>query len=245
MSKNSNKINLYADEIPQKKLKDLVDSGVDIYTWCTELKKPILLTDIYDVFPSLADWTPDFLSHNVGDTEVMLNTSETEVFVDYHRPIKTYLKDYILRVTSDKPMADRSTYLGGISIDQSFPELKPNVLFDTLLPQEKLMFKMLWFGPQGNTTGLHFDTPDNFFMQLYGQKRWLLSEPNSIFNLHPRSALSKRPAISDFNPLKPDFKRFPKAKKVKFYDVMMNPGTVLFVPPYWWHQVESCSNIIS
>ncbi|WP_396190704.1 cupin-like domain-containing protein [Flavobacterium sp.] len=245
MEKNLFKINLYSDEIPQKKLKDFVDSGVDIYTWCTQLRKPVLITDIYDVFPSLENWTPEFLNNRIGDTVVNVNTSETGVFVDYHRPIAMSLKDYSLQINSDSPKTGRKLYLGALGVDQSIPELKSDVKFDTLLPQAKLALKWLWYGPKDNTTGMHFDTSDNFFMQLYGQKRWLLSKPNSIFNLHPRSALSKRPAVSDFNPLKPDFKNFPKARKVKFYDVMMKPGTVLYIPPYWWHQVESCSTVIS
>lgn len=245
MSNTSNQINLYPDDIPQKKLKDLVDSGVDIFTWCTQLNKPVLITDIYDVFPSLKNWTPDFLNTKVGNKVVMLNTSETEVFVDYHRPVEMSLKEFSSHINAENPAPGRRMYLGGLSIDQSLPELKPDLQFDTLLPQEKITTKWFWFGPKGNTTGMHFDTADNFFMQLYGQKRWLLSKPNSIFNLHPRSAFSKRPAISDFNPLKPNFNKFPKAKQVKFYDVMMDPGTVLYIPHYWWHQVESCSTIIS
>jgi ribosomal protein L16 Arg81 hydroxylase len=108
-----------------------------------------------------------------------------------------------------------------------------------------LGLKYLWYGRGGNTTGLHYDTSENFFMQLYGQKRWLISEPNSFLNLHPRSALSNYPKITDFNPLKPDFDKFPKAQKVKFYDLTMDAGSILYVPAYWWHQVISYSTIIS
>lgn len=245
MANNTNQINLYSDEIPQKKLKDLVDSGVDIYTWCKQLKKPVLITDIYDVFPSLEHWSPDFLNNKIGDTKVRVNTSETDIFVDYHRLVEMSVRDYSLQINSDNPNSGRRMYLSALGIDQTFPELKPEVQFDTLLPQERLALQWLWYGPGGNTTGMHYDTSDNFFMQLYGQKRWVMSKPNSIFNLHPRSALSKRPAISDFNPQKPDFVKFPRAKKAKFYDLTMNPGTVLYIPAYWWHQVESCSTVIS
>ena len=244
-TKDTNQLNLYPDEIPQKKLKDLIDSGVDIGSFCSKSKRPLLITDIYEVFPSLAQWSPEYLHEKVGDKIVEVNTSETDVFQEYHRPIKMSLKEYSHEISTDKPRSGRRLYLGALGINQSFPELKSEILFDALLPQERLGLKYLWYGPGGNTTGLHYDTSENFFMQMYGQKRWVMSEPDSFLNLYPRSALSNYPKVTNFNPLRPDFEKFPKAQKVKFYDLMINPGSVLYVPAYWWHQVISYSPIIS
>lgn len=245
MTKDSSQLNLYSGQIPQRKLKDLVDSGVDIGTLCSQSKRPLLITDIYEVFPSLAQWSPEFLHEKVGDKTVEVNTSETDVFQEYHRPIQMSLKEYSNEMSREHPKAGRRLYLGALGINQSFPELKSEILFDTLLPQDRLGLKYLWYGRGGNITGLHYDTSENFFMQLYGQKRWLISEPNSFLNLHPRSALSNYPKITDFNPLKPDFDKFPKAQKVKFYDLTMDAGTILYVPAYWWHQVISYNTIVS
>ena len=245
MVNNSTQINLYNDTIHQKKLKEFIDSKIDVYQFCTHLNKPLLITDIYEIFPSLANWTPNFLDEKVGDKLVGVNTSETDIFVDYHSPLEISLSDYSKQINLDGPNLGRRIYLSALDINKYFPELKSEILFDTLLPQEKLGLQWLWYGPKGNTTGLHYDSSDNFFMQLYGQKRWIISKPNSIFNLHPRSALSKLPAISDFNPLLPDFEKFPKAQKANFYDVTMNPGSILYMPAFWWHQVVSCNTVIS
>jgi hypothetical protein len=245
MTEESNPLNLYSDSIPQKKLKELIDSGVDIGTFCSQSRRPLLITDIYEVFPSLAQWSPEFLHEKIGDKSVEVNTSETDVFQEYHRPIQMSLNEYAREISADQTKSGRRLYLGALGINQSFPELKSDILFDSLLPQDRLGLKYLWYGPGGNTTGLHYDTSENFFMQMYGQKRWLISEPNSFLNLHPRSPLSNYPKITDFNPLKPDFEKFPKARKVKFYDLTINPGSVLFVPAYWWHQVMSYNTIIS
>lgn len=181
MTKESSQLNLYSGQIPQRKLKDLVDSGVDIGTLCSQSKRPLLITDIYEVFPSLAQWSPEFLHEKVGDKTVEVNTSETDVFQEYHRPIQMSLKEYSNEMSREHPKAGRRLYLGALGINQSFPELKSEILFDTLLPQDRLGLKYLWYGRGGNTTGLHYDTSENFFMQLYGQKRWLISEPNSFF----------------------------------------------------------------
>ena len=241
----SNKLNLYSEEIPRITLQELVNTDVDIYSYCQQLETPLYITDINEVFPSLEQWAPIFLENKIGDSTVKVNTSETNVFVDYHHPLEIILKDYSKKINSDNPNSDGNLYLSALNIDQNFPVLKSEIYFDSLLPLEKLGLKWLWYGPKSNTTGLHYDSSDNFFMQLYGEKRWILSEPNSTLNLHPRSSLSKRPAISDFNPQIPDFDKFPKAKKVKFLDLRMQPGTILYIPSFWWHQVESCSTSIS
>ena len=51
-------LNLYAEPLPQISLKELVDSGEDLFTRCVEGKKPLLLTKAYEVFPSLAWFYP-------------------------------------------------------------------------------------------------------------------------------------------------------------------------------------------
>ena len=244
MTKDSSQLNLYPNDIPQKTLRELLASGSDLVALCQQSKTPLLITNIYEVFPSLVQWTPEFLNQKVGDNLVEVNSSDTDIFREYQRPVQMSLREYSRQISEETPSAAKRLYLGSIGIHQFFSELEPELLFDTLLPKE-IKHSDLWFGPGGNTTGLHYDPFNNFFMQMYGQKRWLLSEPNSFLNLHPRSALSTYPKVSDFNPSKPDFERFPRAKKVKFYDLQIEPGTILFVPQYWWHQVTSYSMSIS
>lgn len=94
MPANSNKLSLYLKEIPQKKLKETIDSGTDVYAWCAQLKSSLLITYIYEVFPNLQSWTPSYLEEKIGDTTVRVNTSETNVFVNYDRPLKMSLKEY-------------------------------------------------------------------------------------------------------------------------------------------------------
>ena len=155
MTKESSQLNLYPDKIPQRKLKELIESGVDIGALCSQSKRPLLITDIHEVFPSLAQWSPEFLQEKVGDKIVEVNTSETDVFQEYHRPIRMSMKEYSDEMTSETPKAGRRLYLGALGINQSFPELKSEILFDALLPQERLGLKYLWYGRGGNTTGLH------------------------------------------------------------------------------------------
>lgn len=37
----------------------------------------------------------------------------------------------------------------------------------------------------------------------------------------------------------PDSKRFPEFRKLRFRSVIVDHGDALYIPPYWWHAVES------
>lgn len=38
---------------------------------------------------------------------------------------------------------------------------------------------------------------------------------------------------------RPDLSKVPKYKEAKAWKVLLEPGEVLYVPPYWWHHVQS------
>ena len=145
------------------KLKEFVDKKIDIYEFCSKNKKPLLITNVYEVFPELAQWSPEFLREKAGNKVIEVNTSKTDVFQEYHQPIKMTLDEYAREISLDTPTSGRRLYMGAQGVNQSFPEIKSDIHFDQMLPSEKLGLKYLWYGPGGNTTGLLYDTMDNFF----------------------------------------------------------------------------------
>ena len=236
---------LYSDPIPQRNLKELLAEESDLFTFCTQTSRPFLFKNIFEVLPTLKNWSPEFLKDKIGNKIVSVNTSKTGVFQEYHKEIPLDFKSYTDIVTSDGLHNGSKVYMGGQVINKDFPELIPEIKFDTLLPKEKIGSKYLWFGPGNNVTGLHYDASYNFFVQLYGSKRFLFSAPSNFKKLYPRSAFSNYPMVSDVNPLELDDKKFPKAKSVKYYDIKIDAGSALYIPPYWWHQVISRDLIIS
>lgn len=40
-----------------------------------------------------------------------------------------------------------------------------------------------------------------------------------------------------------DFIRFPNSAGLSGYSVLVNPGDVLYIPMYWWHHVESMTDV--
>jgi len=124
-------LNLYAEPLPQISLKELVDSGEDLFTRCVEGKKPLLLTKAYEVFPSLATWSPEFLRQKIGSKIIHVMTSKTGLFQEYYDETKMSFSDYVNEIEADNPNPARKLYMGSQPVAQFFPELLPDIHFDT------------------------------------------------------------------------------------------------------------------
>jgi hypothetical protein len=92
----------------------------------------------------------------------------------------------------------------------------------------------------GLTVGLHFDAAENFNFQLRGHKAFWLYPPGTS-PYYPLPMFSQTAHISGVyrNGPNPDFKLFPKFDASIGVRVDLNDGDVLYLPAYWWHQVQS------
>ncbi|XP_043581774.1 HSPB1-associated protein 1 isoform X1 [Bombus pyrosoma] len=107
----------------------------------------------------------------------------------------------------------------------------------------------LWIGSKGAHTNCHQDSYGcNLVAQIHGRKQWLLFPPSSSNFLQPtRIPYEESTIYSKYNffcPTKED-----EINILKIQDtarlVILEPGDVLFVPPGWWHYVESLELTVS
>jgi hypothetical protein len=109
-------------------------------------------------------------------------------------------------------------------------------LFDaTILPR-------IWLGNR-ITTPAHVDEWNNVACTVAGRRRFTLFPPEQIANLYigPLDFAPTGAAMSMVSLRDPDFARHPK-----FHDALgaaqvavLEPGDGIFIPPLWWHHVES------
>lgn len=100
-----------------------------------------------------------------------------------------------------------------------------------------------WIGSGNQFVGLHNDPQRNIMAMFTGKKNIILIPPTELHNIYP-APFDKRvggvmPSLVDvFNPNLEKFPLYEKAmEKSLVFD--LNPGEILYMPPLWWHAVQS------
>jgi hypothetical protein len=124
------------------------------------------------------------------------------------------------------------------------------------LRERKNNFTMLeefrvFMGGKDTDTALHSENRANLFVQVYGEKKWILYHPyyTSIVDPLPvRNAYRSIPNKSEkglFNPFKPDFNPPNNLfKYIDYYETLLKPGDILWVPTFYWHTVVNATDSI-
>ena len=100
----------------------------------------------------------------------------------------------------------------------------------------------LWLG-NAITTPTHLDEWNNIGCVVCGRRRFTLFPPEQLVNLYV-GPLDFAPTGAPMSLVKlhaPDFGRFPKfrAALAAAMRAELGPGDAIFIPPLWWHHVES------
>jgi cupin-like protein len=100
----------------------------------------------------------------------------------------------------------------------------------------------IWLG-NAITTPTHLDEWFNIGCVAYGRRRYTLFPPEQIVNLYvgPLDYAPTGAPMSLVQLHEPDFERFPRFRiaLAAALSAELGPGDALFIPPLWWHHVES------
>jgi hypothetical protein len=200
--------------------------------------RPCVIAGAISDWPALSKWTPDYLRTVVGDAPVEFQggrdqAGDFELAKDRHKRVAAFSAylDLIENmpgndayVTAYNSAANRAAFAPLMADIRPIPHL--------LGPGEG----MLWVGPAGTFTPLHFDLTNNLLIQITGRKRVMLVSPNQT-----RLMAHRRHVFSDVHDLEDPacMARHPQAQGVQPYIVTLEPGDMLFIPVGWWHQVRA------
>jgi Cupin-like domain len=100
----------------------------------------------------------------------------------------------------------------------------------------------IWLGNR-ITTPTHVDEWNNIGCVVAGRRRFTLFPPEQISNLYigPLDFAPTGAPMSLVSLLDPDLDRYPKFREAlrESQSAELGPGDALFIPPLWWHHVES------
>lgn len=100
----------------------------------------------------------------------------------------------------------------------------------------------LWVGNKV-TTPAHFDASHNIAVVACGRRRFTLFPVEQVANLYigPLDFAPTGAAITMARPDAPDLDAHPRLREALDHALVaeLDPGDALYLPPLWWHQVES------
>lgn len=222
-------------------------------------ERPVIFTGAVD--PSRGPWTPEKLSDVVGDTKVdaaSLIASDSRWMFDikHDRYIDLPFRSAIQALLDEDPSKRLyvpyfRAFAACPALEQARPSLErfyglsqayPEWVKRSLLPDPGM-----WVGPAGMVTPLHFDTPHNFLVQMYGRKRVVLYAPHDSKNVYyPWPELRRPPPYwTPVDPDEPDYQSFPRFRNAQALSCTLEPGESLFIPKLYFHHIRTLDVSIS
>jgi len=209
--------------------------------------RPVILTGEMADWPALARWTPDYMKRVVGSGPVAFQDGRNRSG-DFERAKDTHRVEAPFDVFMDRisrPGAGNDAYLTAYNSSANASALAP--LWSDLGLLDKFLTRpsarapesagMMWIGPAGTFTPLHHDLTNNFIAQVVGRKRIKLAPASEVGRLYNDAYVFSE--IADLEDPRLDRARFGRLQGARLYDLVLEPGDILFVPLAWWHQVKS------
>ncbi|MFN6571987.1 cupin-like domain-containing protein [Dendronalium sp. ChiSLP03b] len=226
--------------------------------------QPFLIEGVAEHWDACHKWSNDYLIDQCGDNIIPVRFYTKSFFNDFHNfaceggdydtlekkmKYKEYVKGYVEHIKNQNNNSNLlGCYLPQAYFEERFPEIIADIAYPQYLNRKPIVF--LWQGFSSNnfssTTNLHFDGFHNIFAQVRGRKRILLFPPSNYLSFYP--PLEKSIGIPEFSKVNPDvlnlelFPKFPWQEKI---EIILQPGEMLYIPPFWWHYVTAVDENIS
>lgn len=212
-------------------------------------RKPILFPGAARSWPAVTKWSESYLKERLGSKQLTVTESRAGLFEGdpekghYHSgQMHEMTFDAFLDGILETP--PRNYYLHRQDLRSTLPELRADIVEYDLMGQTAYLLPGVWMGPRGSVTQLHHDFADNLFTQVRGEKRVILADPEQEglfyrfpFRLYGTKSSWHLSLVKTSTT--PDLARFPDFAGVGLYDFVMEPGDILFVPVFWWHELHA------
>ena len=199
--------------------------------------KPFLFKSVAESWPCCKNWTPEFFTETYPNYNIKLYQARKGL-ARYNKPDETIKLSHFIKAIK----AGDQRYMNFSPLLTKYPELQRDLNHDWLhrmRSDNKIKAEYtLFIGGKGSMTPVHCEPTGNFFIQVYGRKKWTLYPADSWPILKP-PASRKFYFYSGINPANIDLTKFPLGMKLDKFEFILEPGDILWNPPFMWHQVEN------
>jgi lysine-specific demethylase 8 len=223
---------------------------VDAFQTTVAERVPVIFRNAAADWPCVRRWTPAYLRSRLADKVVKATyTPQRRYRPDPerghyapHDMLDLPFCEFMDNICSESD--DASYYLHRQNLEQQFPELRGDIRVPNYLSGAAMLMVSLWMGPAGSVTPIHHDFTDNLFVQAQGRKRVILyhPEPEGAFYRSPFQWTNGRSSwhvsrVGSTDHV--DLDAHPQFQQARAYEVVVEPGDILFIPNFYWHEVHS------
>lgn len=214
--------------------------GVDVKKFVS-LQTPIIITGSMSHWPAMSSrkWSSiSYLKRVMGHRTVPVEVGNHYMAENWQVQLLTvsnFLDQYLLHSPSNQV-----GYLAQVQLFDHVPSLFSDIVVPDYIAFSSSADPILnaWLGPSGTVSPCHFDPTDNLLCQVFGYKFIRLFSPDEACNLYPSDS-SKLHNTSLVDVESPDLAQFPLFSKATYFDCILEPGEMIFIPKGWWHFVRS------
>lgn len=216
---------------------------------------PVVVRKLVNHWPALSKWPDlDYLARTVPPNtlcEVEIGayhqgdklTVPFENYIDYLKLFQEQYEDSEIEAPTDQLL-----YLAQNDM-QSLPGLEHDVSVPFLCTDRRFGLghqysRMIWMGPKGCISPLHYDPLDNLLMQIVGRKAVKLLPRNvPASSVGAGDEYGQQYNTSSLNMDQVD--HLPEDVQSQLLHTVLEPGDALYIPYQWWHYVRSLDSSIS
>lgn len=192
----------------------------------------------------MREWTPEFISERLGNREVPVSIADADggfrYNLDAHEGLRyEQMRGSQLAAEFRRTATGRRLSMQQMSITGALPELCDDLTIPPYVPTAVISDVNLWMASGASNTPLHYDNMNNLFAQLDGRKKFLLFNPSQSELLYPGPLDIRTRHLSRVDVTAPDRQKFPKFEQAEYWEAVVMPGDLLFIPAFWWHQVSA------
>lgn len=217
--------------------------------------KPVVLAGAAAEWPAIKKWSPEFLLQRCGQDEIaVLDAHNWRVNADGNGDVvSTSEKMTHISELLDNMKAGGGWYGAFLELLDKYADLRADLDFSfiqtygqasAMLPWHRNVIAKMYVGGPGTSTSLHCAGVSNLYVQAYGRKKWVLIQPEYTPFMYPAlsNGLNWQSRV-DFR--EPNYDATPLYRYVDKYETILEPGDILWNPPFVWHGVMNVTQSIA
>lgn len=208
-------------------------------------RAPVVLRGFGVDCAAVGQWSGAHLTDRLGDAPCTVVEMDADAFERPHdskRVLHTMPFSEFVRRMHDEPLyLHNSTEFATVCPDL-LDDLGIDRINERLCEPESdwdhIFASNLFVGTQNVFSNLHCAPGGNFFLQVAGRKRWTLVDPALSPYLLPLPSRPFNHCLSIFGSFHAGDPRAPIHRMPRL-TVTLDPGDLLYNPPWWWHEVTN------